>query len=94
MTHALHRVVGFNIVGPFALSVTFDDGTEQHIDFRPVLRGALFGPLQDESVFNGVSLNTEAGTLTWPNGADFDLATFHDWPLVQQELASRADTWG
>ncbi len=93
MTHALHRVVGFTIVGPFALSVAFDDGTEQRIDFRPVLRGELFGPLRDEAVFNGVSLDTEAGTLTWPNGADFDPATLHDWPTVRDELASRASSW-
>ncbi len=93
MTHALHRVVGFSIVGPFALSVAFDDGTEQRIDFRPVLRGELFGPLRDEAVFNGVSLDAEAGTLTWPNGADFDPATLHDWPSVRDELVTRAASW-
>ena len=44
-------------------------------------------------MFNGVSLDTEAGTLTWPNGADFDPATLHDWPAVRDELASRATSW-
>ncbi len=93
MTHALHRVVGFRIVGPFALAVAFEDGTEQHINFRPVLNGAMFGALQDAHVFNGVSLDEEAGTLVWPNGADFDPATLHDWPSVRDELASRAASW-
>ena len=94
MSHPLHRVTSFSIVGPYALSVAFADGTEQRIDFKPVLNGALFGPLQDVATFNAVALDAEAGTLVWPNGADFDPATLHDWPEVREELAARARTWG
>jgi hypothetical protein len=93
MAHPIHRITAFRAVGPFTLTVSFEDGTEQRIDFRPVLRGALFGPLQDPAVFNQVSLDPEAGTLVWPNGADFDPATLHDWPQVSEELAGRARTW-
>jgi hypothetical protein len=39
MTHAIHRVERFAIVAPYTLALTFDDGTEQQIDFRPVLEG-------------------------------------------------------
>ena len=93
MSHSIHRVTEFGIVGPYTLSVTFKDGTEQRIDFEPVLRGVLFGPLQDLATFNAVRLDTEAGTLVWPNGADFDPSTLHDWPEVQDELAARARGW-
>ncbi len=93
MSHSIHRVTGFRIVGPYALAVTFADGTEQRIDFRPVLQGVLFGPLQDPDTFNAVTLDSEAGTLVWPNGADFDPATLHDWPTVAEELATRARAW-
>jgi hypothetical protein len=93
MSHAIHRVVHFEIVGPHILNVAFEDGTEQRIDFRPVLKGVLFGPLQDVAVFNEVALDTEAGTLTWPNGADFDPAMLHDWPNVRDELVARARDW-
>jgi hypothetical protein len=93
MIHAIHRVTRFSIVGPYTLSVTFSDGTEQRIDFAPVLHGVLFGPLQDPTTFNAVTLDAEAGTLVWPNGADFDPATLHDWPQVRDELATRARTW-
>ena len=93
MDHPIHRVARFEIIGPYTLAVTFTDGTSQRINFRPVLRGTVFGPLQNLAMFNAVSLDTEAGTLTWPNGADFDPATLHDWPAVADELAARAATW-
>ena len=70
-----------------------NDGTTQRIDFRPVLEGALFGPLRDLAVFNAVALDPEAGTLTWPNGADFDPATVHDWSEVASQLAAMASGW-
>ena len=93
MSHPIYRVARFDIVGPYTLAVTFTDGTQQQIDFRPVLHGALFGPLQDLITFNAVVLDHEVGTLTWPNGADFDPATLHDWPLVRDEFAERAHAW-
>ena len=93
MPHPIHRVARFDVVGPYTLSVTFTDGTTQEIDFLPVLHGVLFGPLRDLEVFNAVILDQEVGTLTWPNGADFDPATLHEWPHVWAELASRAQTW-
>jgi hypothetical protein len=93
MSHPIHRVTRFNIVGPYTLAVGFSDGTEQRIDFEPVLRGILFGPLQDLATFDAVRLDDEAGTLVWPNGADFDPATLHNWPEVRDELASRAQVW-
>ena len=93
MSHPIHRVTSFRIVGPYTLSVAFADGTEQRIDFKSVLHGPLFGPLQDLTIFNGVRLDAEVGTLVWPNDADFDPATLHDWPEVVAELATRAQTW-
>ena len=93
MTHAIHRVTRFEIVAPHTLRVEFEDGTEQRINFEPVLHGAIFGPLRDLIIFNAVTLDSEAGTLTWPNGADFDPATLHDWPNVCNELAARAREW-
>ena len=89
MTHPVHRVARFDVVGPYPLAVAFTDGTEQRINFRPVLHGAVFGPLQDLATFNAVTLDSEVGTLAWPNGADFDPATLHDWHAVCEELTAR-----
>lgn len=93
MSHPIHRVTRFNIVGPYTLVVAFGDDTEQRIDFEPVLHGVLFGPLRNLAMFNAVTLDAEVGTLVWPNGADFDPATLHDWAQVREELAARARVW-
>jgi hypothetical protein len=42
----------------------------------------VFGPLQDLATFNAVELDQEIGTLTWPNGADFDPARSGDTPRL------------
>ena len=91
--HPIHRVRSFAIKGPYMLTVLFDDGSEQTIDFRPVLAGELFGPLNDVSLFNQVRLDPEVHTLVWPNGADFDPATLHDWPEHIDAMAARARQW-
>ena len=73
MDHPIVRVCGFQIVGDYVLRVTFDDGTEQVIDFQPVLAGRLFGPLRDLAIFNQVRIDNEVQTLVWPNGANASL---------------------
>jgi hypothetical protein len=93
MSHPIYRVLQFRIVGPYRIWVAFDDGTEQVIDFQNVLAGELFGPLRDVNLFNQVSLDPEVHTLAWPNGADFDPATLHDWQKHGEALAARARTW-
>lgn len=93
LNHPIHRVISFEPCGDYALRVRFADGVEQTIDFQPVLAGQLFGPLLDATVFAKVRLDQESGTLVWPNGADFDPATLHDWPTYAAELAARARAW-
>ena len=93
MTHEIHEVVGFEQVRRSTLRVDFSDGTSQVIDFSPILQGALYGPLQDEAVFDGVRLDPEARTLVWPNGADFDPAILHDWPERKADLERLAAGW-
>ncbi len=93
MTHPIYRVRAFEIVAPYTLRVKFDDHTEQSIDFLPVLAGELFRPLRDLALFNQVSIDPEVHTLVWPNGADFDPATLHDWPQHAPAMIERARLW-
>ncbi len=93
MSHPIHRVVSFEAFAAYTLRVAFDDGSEQTIDFSPVLEGEMFGPLRDPALFSAVRLDPEVQTLVWPNGADFDPATLHDWPKVVGKLAAKARGW-
>jgi len=93
MNHAIHHVRAFQVTAPHTLLVEFDDGSAQTINFLPVLAGALYGPLRDLALFNRVEIDPEVHTLVWPNGADFDPATLHDWPQYAEALAARAAKW-
>ena len=94
MKHLLVNVVNFEIVGPYTLRVTFDDGQERTIDFEPVLYGHYYGPLRKLAFFNQVRLDPEVHTLVWPNEADFDPATLYNWHQGDgAELAKRTATW-
>jgi hypothetical protein len=57
----------------FVLRLRFKDGVEgdfdvaSNVDFQGV-----FAPLQDPEYFKRVVVNSEIGTVVWPNGADLD----------------------
>jgi hypothetical protein len=74
--------------------VRLDDGSQQMIDFEPVLYGDMWAPLRELELFNHVSIDPIAHTLTWPNGANFDPETLRHWPLYEDELSARARQWG
>lgn len=93
MTHPIYRVRSFEIVSPYTLRIKFDDDAEQTINFRPVLAGEMYGPLRDLSLFNQVRIDSEVNTLVWPNGADFDPATLHNWHEQEEALIARAQKW-
>ena len=93
MEHPVYKIVKFEIVGPYTLKIVFDDAKEQIIDFRPVLVGTLYGPLLNEHLFQQVEIDPEIHTLVWPNGADFDPATLHDWSMYLTSLVQLVKNW-
>jgi len=93
MDHPIYRVRSFEKLAPYTLRVRFDDGAERVIDFHQILAGELYGPLRDPALFDQVQLDPEVHTLVWPNGADFDPATLHDWPQHLEALAAAAKQW-
>ncbi|MEK7274681.1 MAG: DUF2442 domain-containing protein [Candidatus Desantisbacteria bacterium] len=93
MIHQIYQVRSFEIVAPYTLQVQFDDNTEQIINFQPILKGELYQPLRDLSLFNQVQIDHEVHTLVWPNGADFDPATLHDWAKYNQALTTHFQQW-
>lgn len=93
MGHPIHKVTGFDVIGPYRIRVTFEDGVVRLIDLGAILEGELYGPLRDLELFNAVSLDPEVHTLVWPNGADFDPATLHDWPEHEAGMVALAKRW-
>ncbi len=93
MKHPIHSVKTVAGIPPYTLRLSFGDETTQIIDLEPMLRGELYGPLRDESVFGQVSIDSEVHTVIWSNGADFDPATLHDWPVQGPALIAQAQRW-
>ncbi len=93
MNHRVRQVASLEIVAPYTLRVRFEDGSDQTIDFLPVLAGELYGPLRNLEIFNQVRIDPEVKTLVWPNGADFDPATLHDWPQNEAAFRELARRW-
>lgn len=67
------RVLSRSIV-----ELTFETGEVKVIDLEPLLQGPVFEQLKrDYGLFRRVRADEEAGTITWPNGADISPRTLH-----------------
>lgn len=74
MERPYHPLLHITFVEPTAdhcLKLKFDDGVEKEVYVFPKLRGPVFEPLKDPEYFRKVRVDDEAGTVVWPNGADF-----------------------
>jgi hypothetical protein len=91
--HPIHSVTSVTVAGKYTLKLQFEDGVVQVINFEPILRGQLYGPLRDQKLFEQVRIDPEVCTIVWPNGADFDPATLHDWPEHAPALIELAKGW-
>jgi len=67
----LIRVVAAQVVRPYVLDVTFNDGFRREIDLEAELWGEVFEPLRDPRFFAQATLDPVIGTVVWPNEADF-----------------------
>jgi hypothetical protein len=78
----LPTVVHAEYRGDFRIHVGFNDGVEGRVDFSPWLAGPVFEPLKDPGYFARFFI--EAGTVTWPNGADIAPETLHQQAKVSE----------
>ena len=93
MNHPIYRVEQCAVVALFTLRLRFDDGLERTVCLEPILAGELYGPLRGPALFNQANVDPEVHTVVWPNGADFDPATLHDWPEHAEDFITRARGW-
>jgi hypothetical protein len=68
----LPRVEQVRHLRDYRLELCFTDGTKGELDLkeRVVGRGGVFKPLEDVSFFKQVKVDSEAGTIVWPNEVD------------------------
>ena len=64
------HVTKVEVVGPYSLDLTFDNGIRKRVNLLRELYGEVFQPLRDPAYFAQVYLNPDSRTVTWPNGAD------------------------
>ena len=62
--------------GDYRIHVTFNDNSENTIDFRRWLDGPVFEPLKDPGHFRRFFI--DGGTVAWPNGADIAPETLYE----------------
>ena len=80
MPKAVVRVTAVELVGPHSLALRFNDRASRRVDLLPELEGPIFEPLRDPAYFSRVALDPVAGTVVWPNGADFAPEFFRELP--------------
>lgn len=69
----LKDIVEVSVRAPYRLWIRFEDGVNGEVDVAAVTGFAgVFAPLREEAAFAGVTVNTELGSVQWPNGADLD----------------------
>jgi hypothetical protein len=68
------RITAARAIGGFRLALEFTDGSHGTVDLAPWIsgRGGVFVPLQSPAFFAQVGVDSEAGTVVWPNGVDLD----------------------
>lgn len=66
----LPAVTGVAVLGEHVLRLLFSDGTAGDVEFSAERWTGVLAPLSDPAYFARVTIDTEAGTLTWPDGID------------------------
>ena len=72
----LPAVIRAEYRGDFQIRITFNDDSENTIDFRGWLNGPMFEPLKSPEYFQRFFV--DGGTVTWPNGADIAPETLYE----------------
>ncbi len=69
----LARIRKAEPVRDFVVRLEFSDGSSKEVDLTMYLHGPIFAPMRDDpAVFRSIRVDSQLGTIVWPNGADID----------------------
>ncbi len=81
---APYEITAVEHLGGHHLRLTFADGFVGDVDLAGRFlapTGPMFEPLRDVAYFAKVSVDSELGTVVWPNGADLAPDVLHQQAL-------------
>lgn len=81
---APYEITAVEHLGEHRLRLSFADGVVGDVDLAGRIRaakGPVFEPLKDVAYFATVTVDTELGTVVWPNGADLAPDVLHEQAL-------------
>jgi len=89
------HVTDAKYIEDYKVEVSFNNGRKGVADLTDALRGPVFEPLKNKSVFSNFTVDNELETIVWSNGADLApeyiyFQAFKDDP----ELQSQFKSWG
>jgi hypothetical protein len=67
----MQDVVEARYVDGYTIWLRFEDGIAGEIDLTEELHGPVFEPLKELAYFRRFRVNSDTGTIEWPNHADF-----------------------
>ncbi len=73
----LHEVIKAKYLGDYRLSLTFDNRKKGEVDLKDRLWGEVFLPLKNKEYFKKFKVDSDLGTISWPNGADIAPETLY-----------------
>lgn len=84
------RPVTVEVLSPYTIRVTFDDGIVHDTNLAGDLWGPVFEPLKDPAYF--AQVRVEDGVVVWPNGLDLDPLVLHGDEQPARRSGRHADT--
>ena len=82
----LIKVIDAKYIEGYKIKFKFNDGKTKSIDFKNLLWGEIFEPLQNIDYFKKFKLNPF--TIEWENGADFAPEYLYDFGEIKKDIAT------
>jgi len=79
----------------YKVEVSFNDGRKGIADLADALKGAMFEPLKNKSLFSSLVVDQELDTIVWSNGADLAPEYIYFQAFKNEpELQPKFKQWG